>query len=59
MNSTDITKVNEEKDLGVIIYNDHKPGKYCIEVVKAANKLVRFISKTFEFKSEKSGSHTI
>ncbi len=40
MNGTDITKVNEEKDLGVIICDDLKPGKHCIEVVKTANKLL-------------------
>ncbi len=49
MNGTDITKVNEEKDLGVIICNDLKPGKHCTEVVKTANKLVGFIGRTFEF----------
>ena len=53
MNNTEITKVNEEKDLGVIICNDLKPGKHCTEVVKTANKLVGFIGRTFEFKSEK------
>ena len=53
MNNTEITKVNEEKDLGVIICNNLKPGKHCTEVVKTANKLVGFIGRTFEFKSEK------
>ncbi len=52
MNSTEITKANEEKDLGVIICNDLKPGRHCTEVVKTANKLVGFIGRTFEFKSE-------
>ncbi len=42
-----------KKKLGVIICNDLKPGKYCMEVVKTANKSVGFIGRTFEFKSEK------
>ncbi len=54
MNGTEITKVNEENDLGVIICSDLKPGKHCAKVVKTANKLVRFIGRTFEFKSEKA-----
>ena len=53
MNSTEITKVKEEKDLGIIISNNLKPGKHCTEVVKTANKLIGFIGRTFEFKSEK------
>ena len=53
MNITEIIKVNKEKDLGVIICNDLKPGEHCKEVVKTANKLVGFIGRTFEFKSEK------
>ncbi len=53
MNSAEITKVNEEKDLGVIICNDIKPGKHCTEVVKTANKLIGFTGRTFELKSEK------
>ncbi len=53
MNGTDITEGNEEKDLGVIIRNDLKPGKHCTEVVKTANKLVGFIGRTFEFKFKK------
>ncbi len=53
MNSTKITKFDEEKDLGVIIRNDLKPGKHCTEVVKTANKLTGFIGRTFEFNSEK------
>ena len=53
MNNTEISKVNKEKDLGVIICNDLKPGEHCKEVVKTANKIVGFIGRTFEFKSEK------
>ncbi len=53
INSTEITKVNKEKDLREIIRNDLKPGKHCTEVVKTANKLIGFTGRTFEFKSEK------
>ncbi len=51
MSSTEITKVNEEKDLGVIICNDLKPIKQCTEVNKTANKFIGFIGRTFDFKS--------
>ncbi len=53
MNATEIPKVNEEKDLGVTISSDLKPAKHCSEVVKTANKLIGFIGRTFEFKTEK------
>ena len=53
MNGIELLKVNEEKDLGVTISSDLKPGKHCTEVVKTANKLIGFIGRTFEFKSEK------
>ena len=53
MNGTELLKVNEEKDLGVTTSNDLKPGKHCSEVVKTANKLIGFIGRTFEFKSDK------
>ena len=39
--------------MGVTISNDLKPGKHCSEVVKTANKLIGFIGRTFEFKSDK------
>ena len=48
-----LTEVNQEKDLGITISNDLKHGKHCSEVVKTANKLVGFIGRAFEFKSEK------
>ena len=40
-------------DLGVTISNDLQLGKHCSDIVKKANKLVGFIRRTFEFKSEK------
>ena len=53
MNGSQLSMVNHEKDLEVTISNDFKPGKHCSDVVKNANKLVGFIGRTFEYKSEK------
>ncbi len=44
---------NTEADLGVMISDDLKPSSQCLKVVKTANKLVGFIDRTFEHKSEK------
>ena len=52
MNGQKLKEVNKEKDLGVTISNDLKPSKHCSEVVKTANRLVGFIGRTFENKSE-------
>ena len=41
------------KDLKVTISNDHKLSKHCSDVVKTTKKLVGFIRRTFEYKSEK------
>lgn len=38
VNGIEITKVNEEKDLEVIIISDLKPGKHCSQVIKTVNK---------------------
>ena len=59
MNGSELSKVNHEKDLGVTISNDLKPDKHCSDVVKEANKLVGFIGRNFEYKSEKSYPYTI
>ena len=54
INGSELSKVNHEKDLEVTISNNLKPGKHCSDVVKKkANKLVGFIGRTFEYKSEK------
>ena len=53
MNGFELSKVNHEKNLGIIISNDLKPDKHCSDVVKRANKLVGFIGRAFEYKSEK------
>ena len=53
MNGQQLSAVNKEKDLGVLVTNDLKPGQHCSQVVKTANKLVGFIGRVFENKSEK------
>ena len=59
MNGSKLSKVNHEKDLGVTISNDLKPDKHCSDVVTTDSKLVGFIGRTFEYKSEKSYPYTI
>ena len=53
MNNVQLTNVVKEKYLGVMVSNDLKPELQCAEVVKTANKVVIFIGRAFEFKSEK------
>ena len=54
MNNIQLENVSNEKDLGIIISNDLKPTKQCTEAVKKANKLIGFIGRAFEYKSEKT-----
>lgn len=51
MNSVTLQKVNEEKDLGVIISGDLKPCKREPKSGKKANKILRFTIKAFGDKS--------
>lgn len=53
LNGSNLTKVNQEKDLGITISSDLKPEKHISEVVKTANKLTGFIGRAFDYKSEK------
>lgn len=53
MNNVQLSSTAKEKDLGVVVSKDLKPSQHCTETVKTANKLVGFIERTFEFKSEK------
>ncbi len=53
MNGVQLSVTNTEKDLGVMISTDLKPSNQRSKVVKTANKLVGFIGRTFEYKSEK------
>ena len=59
MNGSELSKLSHEKDLRITISNDLKPSKDCLDVVKTANKLVGFIGRTFQNKSEKSYPNTI
>lgn len=54
MNGVQLSSVENEKDLGIFITSDVKPGFHCTEVVKSANILVGFVGRAFEFRSEKS-----
>ena len=53
MNGCQLYIVNHKKNLGVTVSNDPKQGKHCSDVFKKANKLVGFIGRTSEYKSEK------
>ena len=53
MNGQQLSAVKKEKDLGVLVTDDLKPSQHCSQVVKTANKLVGFIGRVFENKSEK------
>ena len=53
MNGSKLSKVSHEKDFGETFDNDFEPSKHCSDVVKTANKLVSFIGRTFQYKSEK------
>ena len=53
MKDVQLKNVGKEKDLSVIITSDLKPSSQCTDVVTAANKVVGFIGRTLDFKSEK------
>ncbi len=53
MNGQQLVAVNKEKDLRITISSDLKPSQHCSEVFKTANKLVGFVGRAFENKSEK------
>ena len=53
MNGSKPSKVNHGKDLRLTISDDLKPSKHYSDVIKTTNKLVGFIGRTFEYKSEK------
>ena len=59
MNGSELPKVNHEKDLGVAISNNLIPSNHCSNVIKTTNKLVGFIGRTFECRSEQSYPYTI
>ncbi len=53
MNEVELSVTNTETDLGVMISNNLKSSNQYSKAVKTANKLVGFIGRTFEHKSEK------
>ena len=53
MKNVPLASTEKEVDLGVVVSKDLKLSQHCTETVKTANKLVGFIGRTFEFKSEK------
>ncbi len=53
MNGVELSVTTIETDLGVIISDDLKTSNQCSKVLKTANKLVGFIGRTFDYKSEK------
>ncbi len=59
MNGVELSVTNTETDVGVMISDDLKPSNKCWKVVKTANKLVRFIGRTFKLKLEKSYSDIV
>ena len=52
INGVQLASVEQERDLGVVISKDLKPSKQVSEVVKTANKLIGFIGRAFEFRTE-------
>jgi hypothetical protein len=52
MNDIQLENVEKEVDLGITITSDLKPGRQCVVVIKKANKLIGFIGRSFEYKSE-------
>ena len=56
-------KLSLKKNFGITTFNDLKRSKHCSDVVKKAiffyNKLILFIGRTFEYKSEKNYPYTI
>ncbi len=57
LNGSHLAKVNQEKDLKIIISNNLKPEKHISETVKIANKLTGFIGRAFAYKSEKEKAY--
>ena len=52
MSGSRLSESHEQKDLGIIITHNLKFGKQCIEASNKANRVLGFISRTFEYKSK-------
>ncbi|MES9880231.1 MAG: reverse transcriptase domain-containing protein [Sedimenticola sp.] len=57
LNNTTLTKVSEEKDLGVYITDSVKPSIHCIKSAHKANCALRTVKKTFSHYNKESFSH--
>lgn len=57
LKGSDLTKINQEKDLGIIICNYLIPEKHIFEIVETVNKLTGFMGGAFDYKSGKSYTH--
>ena len=44
--------VDEEKDLGVMMWKDLKNSSQCVKIVKTENKILGMITRTFTFKTK-------
>ena len=45
----DLENIVEEKDLGVIISDDLKPSKQCIQATKKANSILKMVKRSFNY----------
>ena len=52
MDGVRLERVEEEKDLGVLVQEDLKVSNQCVKAVKAANCVLGMISRTFRYKTE-------
>ena len=52
INGIEITEVQEEKDLGIVISEDLKPKKHIARIVKKANRLLGMIYRTITCKNQ-------
>src|SRR5260221_12665920 len=54
MDGTELTRIEEEKDLGVIICDNLKPSRQCVEAVKKANRMLGMIRRNFVDKHQET-----
>ena len=54
INGTEISKVQEEKDLGIVISEDLKPKKHIARIVKKTNRILGMIYRTITCKNKEN-----
>jgi ribonuclease P/MRP protein subunit RPP40 len=54
VDSTDLSSVDEEKDIGVVITKDFKAGNQCSNAVKKANRMLGMIKRNFSDRSRRT-----